>query len=68
MLFERSALDLMQGDNVDLERQVLSRLAKQNELMLYTHSGYWQSMKTLKDAMALREAWKQHKVWKVWQD
>jgi glucose-1-phosphate cytidylyltransferase len=68
MLFERPALDLMRGGNVDLERHVLSRLAKQNELMLYRHSGYWQSMKTLKDAMALREAWKQHKAWKVWEE
>lgn len=68
MLFEQPVMDLVQGNNVDLERHVLSQLARQNELMLYRHSGYWQSMKTLKDAMALRAAWNEHKAWKIWED
>lgn len=67
MLFEREALDFMQGgDQVDLEREVLPRLAAAGQLMLYRHSGYWQSMKTLKDALDLKEAWQQRRPWQVW--
>lgn len=67
MLFEHAVLEFMQaGDNVDLEREVLPQLAAEGQLMLYRHTGYWQSMKTLKDALELKEAWQQRQPWQVW--
>ena len=69
MLFETAVLDLIHADNrenLDLERDIMPHLAQQQQLMLYQHDGYWQSMKTLKDAITLKEAWQTERPWQVW--
>jgi glucose-1-phosphate cytidylyltransferase len=67
MLFERSALEMMAGgDDVDLEKEVLPHLAEMEQLMIYRHSGFWQSMNTMKDNMVLEELWQQGAPWKTW--
>jgi len=69
MLFETAVLDLIRAENretLDLERDILPQLAQQQQLMLYQHTGYWQSMKTLKDALTLKEAWQEKRPWQVW--
>ena len=69
MLLNRAVLDLIpaERENVDLEREILPALAAKGELMLYRHKGFWQSMKTLKDGIELKEAWENGAPWKVWQ-
>lgn len=67
MLFERSVLDLMVGGkDVSLEQDVLPQLAKDGQLMIYRHTGFWQSMNTMKDNMMLEELWRKGAPWKVW--
>lgn len=68
MIFERAALQLFQENDphLDLEKEILPRLAAENQLMLYRHTGYWQSMKTLKDALTLKEDWQAREPWRVW--
>ena len=67
MVFERAVLDcLSDGDSVDLERETLPRLAGQGELMMYRHTGFWRSMDTFKDALALDRIWRESAPWKVW--
>lgn len=68
MIFERAALQLFQENDpyLDLENEILPRLAAENQLMLYRHSGYWQSMKTLKDALTLKQDWQEREPWRVW--
>jgi glucose-1-phosphate cytidylyltransferase len=67
MLFEKQALDLMSaGKDVDLENDVLPELARQGQLMIYRHSGFWQSMNTMKDNILLEELWQNGAPWKVW--
>ncbi len=67
MLFEKPVLELMSGgDNVNLETQVLSDLAKMGQLMIYRHTGFWQSMNTMKDNVLLENLWKEGAPWKVW--
>jgi glucose-1-phosphate cytidylyltransferase len=67
MLFEKAALELMRdGDDINLEKQVLPELAKQEQLMIYRHSGFWQSMNTMKDNVLLEELWRSGAPWKVW--
>ena len=69
MLFETAVLDRIRAENrenLDLERDILPQLAQQQQLMLYQHTGYWQSMKTLKDALTLKDAWQDDQPWKVW--
>ena len=69
MLFERQALDLMTaGSDVNLETEVLSKLAHDRQLMIYRHTGFWQSMNTFKDTMELENAWQQNPPWKIWDD
>lgn len=67
MLFEREVLELLsRGDDVKLESDVLTELARQGELMCYRHRGFWQSMNTMKDNILLEELWQQGAPWKVW--
>lgn len=68
MVFERQFLDRIdpKRSDVDLERELLPQLAAENELHLYRHKGYWQSMKTLKDAFTLKSDWEEVAPWKVW--
>jgi glucose-1-phosphate cytidylyltransferase len=69
MLFERSVLDLMaDGDDVSLEKSILPSLARQGELMIFRHGGFWQSMNTMKDTLTLERIWQENPPWKVWSD
>lgn len=45
------------GDDTSWELETLPLLAGINELMVYKHRGFWQSMDTLKDAELLNEIW-----------
>ena len=67
MLFERPALEMMaDGNDVNLEKEILPRLAEEGQLMIYRHHGFWQSMNTMKDNLLLEELWQQGAPWKVW--
>ena len=65
MLLERETLPLF-SQYENLETQLLPALAEQGELMIYRHSGFWQSMNTLKDNMVLEQRWQTDAPWKVW--
>ena len=48
-----------------LEREPLSQLAKDHELQVYRHEGFWQCMDTQRDCDYLNELWKSGKApWK----
>jgi glucose-1-phosphate cytidylyltransferase len=67
MVLEHGALDYFQGDDtLDLEKQVLPHLAAEGQLMMYRHTGFWQSMDTFKDAQVLTELWETSAPWQVW--
>jgi glucose-1-phosphate cytidylyltransferase len=65
MLFERAALDIIQRHD-NLETDVLPQLAQAGELMIYRHTGFWQSMNTMKDTLLLEQIWRDNPPWKVW--
>ncbi len=68
MLFERATLDWMRGgDTQALETGVLQELIAADQVMMYRHHGFWQSMDTLKDANDLERLWQQGAPWKIWQ-
>lgn len=54
--------------NLDLEREVFMRLAKDGELMVYRHDGFWRSMDTFKEAQQLSQMWENDAPWKLWQE
>lgn len=69
MLFEKEMLNIIKSNNFeDLETEVLPYLASQGELMIFRHTGFWQSMNTMKDTMILERIWQDDPPWKVWQD
>jgi glucose-1-phosphate cytidylyltransferase len=49
-----------------LERNPLSRLAQDRELMMYKHTGFWMPMDTLRDKIQLQQLWDSGKApWAV---
>ena len=69
-VFERAFFEYLTGDDgCVLEREPLERLAKDGQLEMYPHDGYWQCMDTPRDLQALLEAWERPSPpWKVWSD
>ena len=68
MLFERATLEWMRGgDTQALETGVLQELIAADQVMMYRHRGFWQSMDTLKDANDLEQLWQRGAPWKVWE-
>jgi glucose-1-phosphate cytidylyltransferase len=67
MVFNQGVFDYLgEGDDIDLERQILPRLAQDGQLMMYRHTGFWRSMDTFKEAQILDELWCREQPWKVW--
>ena len=64
-VFERKIFEYLEGDSV-LEREPLSKLAEQGELMAYQHTGFWKCMDTYKDNIELNQLWRGGAPWKVW--
>jgi glucose-1-phosphate cytidylyltransferase len=58
---------LNDNDSCVLEREPLERLANEKELMLYTHTGFWQCMDTYRDFQYLNHLWEQQSPWRIWQ-
>jgi glucose-1-phosphate cytidylyltransferase len=67
MIFENPVLEMMNNEkNANLEKVILPQLAQSGQLMIYRHSGFWQSMNTMKDNIILEELWQNGAPWKVW--
>lgn len=56
-VFESGMFDYIADDSIILEKAPMEMLAENGELMAYRHPGYWQSMDTLRDKLALEEIW-----------
>ena len=60
-------IDFIEDDNTLWEREPMEKLAQDGQLSAYLHSGFWQSMDTLRDKNYLEELWQSGKApWKVW--
>ena len=63
---EPEAIDTIDGDSTGWE-DALGRLIEHDQLAVYRHHGYWQSMDTLRDKIALQELWDRgDPPWCVW--
>jgi len=66
-VLEPGVRDYVQGDEESFEREPISRLAHDRQLMAYEHHGFWQCMDTLRDQRLLESLWSQGNArWKVW--
>jgi glucose-1-phosphate cytidylyltransferase len=65
---EPQVLDLIHGDETVWENEPIAELVKLGQLSSYNHTGYWQSMDSLRDKEVLERSWKAGAPWKVWAD
>jgi glucose-1-phosphate cytidylyltransferase len=62
-------IELIDGDSISWEVEPMQRLAHDQQLSVYQHSGFWQPMDTLRDKNLLEEYWRSGKApWKLWKD
>ena len=70
-MFQRSFVDKYLDDEPGLllEHAPLQRLARDGQLSLYRHEGFWMGMDTFRDWTELNSLWDSGEAaWKVWQD
>jgi glucose-1-phosphate cytidylyltransferase len=59
--------DYIEGDAAVWEREPLEHLARDDQLSVYYHKGFWQPMDTLRDKRHLEELWESGNApWKIW--
>jgi glucose-1-phosphate cytidylyltransferase len=60
-------LDYIDGDATTWEREPLERLAREGQLGVYRHEGFWQPMDTLREKQQLEALWATGSApWKSW--
>lgn len=60
-------IDLIAEDSTSWELEPMARLAKDNQLMAFEHTGFWQPMDTLREKNLLEDLWASGKApWKQW--
>jgi len=69
-VFQREFLDRLNDDpDLYFEREPMQRLARDGELAVYPHDGYWLGMDTFRDFTELNDLWSSGEApWKVWAD
>jgi len=66
-VLEPEVFDYIEGDSSIFERGPMEKLAKDNQLVAYKHSGFWQPMDTMRDKDYLEDLWQKNKApWKMW--
>ena len=66
-VLEEAVLDRITGDDDSFELATLPQLARDGQLMVYRHTGFWHAMDTLRDVRKLNALWADDKApWKVW--
>lgn len=64
---EPDVFDYIDGDSTIWEREPMEKIAKDNQMVAYKHTGFWKPMDTLRDKHELEEDWSQNKAkWKIW--
>ena len=67
MVLNPEIFNYIQGDSTIFEREPLEKVAEDDNLFCYKHSGFWQCMDTKWDMDHLNEMWeKKEAPWKVW--
>jgi len=60
-------IELIANDQTSWEAEPLTRLASENQLMAFTHNGFWQPMDTLREKNLLEDLWSSGKApWRTW--
>ena len=66
-VLEPSVFEEIAGDSTIWEREPMENLARQGQLGIFRHSGFWRPMDTLRDKIELENLWDSGKApWKSW--
>ena len=66
-VFEPKLFEFIKNDQTVLEKEPLEQLSTLNQLGVFKHNGFWQSMDTLREKEYLENLWIQNNApWKVW--
>ena len=67
-VFQREVFDYLDDDpDLFLEQRPLRNLARDGQLSVYLHEGFWHPMDTYRDYLHLNELWKRGETpWKKW--
>jgi glucose-1-phosphate cytidylyltransferase len=67
-VLEKEVFDyLTEEENCDFEYGPLEQIARDGQLMVYRHDGFWACMDTLRDVEYLNRIWSERKAeWKKW--
>lgn len=66
-VLEPEIFDYIENDDTQFEKEPLGRLARDGQLMAYTHDSFWQCMDTLRDKKLLEKLWDAGKApWMTW--
>ncbi len=66
-VLNKGVADYIEGDDSVWEREPMEGIARDHQLGVYQHYGFWQPMDTLRDRRYLEELWSSGKApWKVW--
>lgn len=68
-VFNKQIFNFLEDDNTILEREPMNKLVANEQLMVYRHQGFWQSMDTLRDKIFLEDLIKEKKApWMLWEN
>jgi glucose-1-phosphate cytidylyltransferase len=66
-VLEPTVLDYIDGDGSHWEVEPMERLAREDQLSAYRHTGFWQAMDTLRDKNFLEQLWAEDRApWRTW--
>ena len=67
-VLDPKVFDYIEDDSTVWEIDPLEKLADENQLAAYKHSGFWQPLDTLRDKNILEELWNSKKApWNIWE-
>jgi len=66
-VLEPAVIDYIAGDPTPWEGEPMERLAREDQLSAYLHTGFWQAMDTLRDRNNLERLWSEQRApWRTW--
>lgn len=68
MVCRPEVLERIEGDETAFEKAPLEGLAKDGQLAVWRHRGFWQAMDTLRDKTYLERLWSSGRApWRIWE-
>lgn len=69
MVFKPDIFEYIEEDSTPFEKEPLTNLVKDKQLVGYIHKGFWQCMDTLREKQQLEKLWETGNApWKVWEE